>query len=273
MAFDKPDYPDVLRRRSWDQNKGLLAKMKGFTGVGDALEKLENKYNAVKWDDIFDLKGHFGRLNEYANNGFTIKNLDTMAKAAMAEVQSGTCSEVRKLALEVKKLANDTAAEYEKNPLLKKTAKLCREMATAADHLSVAVNPNSMSSRIAAQHKLVMGPIDTTLSLLEKDYNRLVTELERAIIPVIQNPSYATWEKAGLMTRCRNLNQVIGNAGKMAAFGCDIGGDAASFKKFFDDMNLYARVAVPFEKDAPETDIKKHLAALLQLIKRAKALR
>jgi hypothetical protein len=273
MAFEKPAYPDALKRRNWDQNKSLLAKMKGFTGMGEALKKLEDQYDAVKWNEVFDFKGKFGGLNAYAQNGFTVANLDKMAKAAVAEVQSGECSKVRKYALEVRKLATETAAEYDKNALLKKTAKLCREIATEADHFSVAVNINSMSGKIQAAHDEVMMPIKTTLDVLEKDYNRLVIALERGVVPVIQNPSYETWKAGGLMTLCRNLNQVIGNAGKMAAFGCDIGGDAASFKKFFDDMNLYARVDVPFAKDAPQTEVKQHLAALLQLIKRAKALR
>ena len=58
MAFDKPEYSDVLTRKNWDKNRGVLAKMAGFTGIGDGLAKLEGLYNKIDWT-IFDLELQF----------------------------------------------------------------------------------------------------------------------------------------------------------------------------------------------------------------------
>ena len=49
MAFKRPDYPAILTKTNWDKNKGVVAKMAGATGVGDALSKLEAAYKAVDW--------------------------------------------------------------------------------------------------------------------------------------------------------------------------------------------------------------------------------
>ena len=54
MAFTPPAYPAVLTKANWDKNKGVVAKMAGATGVGDALSKLEAAYKAVDWKKFAD---------------------------------------------------------------------------------------------------------------------------------------------------------------------------------------------------------------------------
>jgi hypothetical protein len=274
MAFDPPPYPDTLKRQHWDSNKSIMAKMKGYTGIGDALDDLDAKYRKVKWKEVFDFKARYGAFNQYAQNGFSIGALAAAVKAALAEVQSGDCSKLRAAAFELRKLAETTARDYAKSAVVpKKTTQLCRDIATEADQLGVAVNVNTMSPKIEAARKEIMGPVDTTLTLLEKDYDRLIVAVEHGVVELVRHPSYDTWDGQHIMDLCRNLNQVIGNAAKMADFGCDIGGDATHFQKLFEDLNLYARKQVPFNKDAQTDEVKKHVAALIQMVKRAKALR
>lgn len=274
MNFEKPEYPDTLKRRNWDKNKSVLAKMKGYTGLGDALDQLEEQYNKVKWGEIFDLKEKFGSINQYMENHFTLAKLAAAERAAMDDVKTGECGKLRTKAYEVRDLATATAKDYDKNPIIpKKTAQLARDIATAADHLGVAANMNSMGPIIQEMKRLVMHPIDSSIAMIEKNYAAHILALEHAVVALVQNPSYETWKSQGTMTLCRNLNQQIGNVEKFVSFGCDLGMDAAHCKQFFEDMQVYAREDVPFEQDAPVEEIKKHVAELVQLVKRAKALK
>ena len=272
MAFTPPPYPKALKRSNWDSNKGLLAKAKGFTGMGEGLAKLEAQYGKISWTQ-FDLKLKWGTLNNYAKAGFTVSKLDQDAKAAAAAAASGEVAKLRTEAFAVRDMADQTAKEYGKNPLFKSAATLAKTISTEADHLGVAVNANSLSSKIAESKAEVLAPITMTLNLLEKDFARLYKILETKAAAILKSPTYVTWRDERTMKACRDFNQVIGNASKIAPFGVDIGGSAAEYSSFFNDMNLYARVDVPFEEDAGAPEIKKHLTELVKLVKRAKSLR
>jgi len=274
MAFEPPPYPRTLTRANWDSQKSILAKMKGFTGIGDGLDKVERCYKAVKWKELFDFEAKYGRqLNNWTATGFTAQKLEADVRAAHADVQTGSCGKLREAAFDLHKLAKETAAEYEKSKVIpSKTTQLCRTIATEADHLGVVVNMNHMSVEIEKSKKAVTAPAALLIAAQKNDYNRHIKEVEAAVVPVIKQQDYDTWTASGLMTKCRNLNTTIGNVPKMIDFGFDVPGDASKFRKLFNDLSLYSRVAAPFEQDAPKEEVKKHLAILLNLIKQARAM-
>ena len=43
-----------------------------------------------------------------------------------------------------------------------------------------------------------------------------------------------------MMTKCRDLNQLIGNVPKLTEMGYDLGMDTGKAKSFFEDMKIYA---------------------------------
>ena len=269
MAFEKPEYSDVLTRKNWDKNKSVLAKMAGFTGIGDGLAKLEALYNKIDWT-IFDLEVQFPR----GSKEFTLPKLDEAAKEAVANVKSGDCAKLRTEAFSLRDLALKTEKDYKANKLIpKSTTALCASIAKAADFLGVAVNPNSMGGRIVESAKKVRATYDLTAASIHKNYVGHLSALEKAFIPVTKTPTYEAWRDAGIMTLARNLNQQIGNVENLVQKGYDMGMDVGACTKFFKDMNLYARVAVPFEANAPEAERKEHVKEMVKLLIRAKALK
>ena len=193
---------------------------------------------------------------------------------AVKDTKSGATAKLRASALEVEKLALKTEKDYKANKLVPKTATaLCASIAKAAEALAVAANQNSVGGYIAESAKLVRGMYDATAANIQKSYGTHLNALATAFTPVVKDPSYSTWRDAGIMTLARNLNQQVGNVGNLAEKGYDVGMNIAECSKFFKDMNLYARVAVPFGEDAPEEERKGHAKTMLLLLKRAKELK
>jgi len=243
-----PAYDTVLTQKNWDKNKGTLAKMAGYTGMGDALRTLEADYKKVDWT-MFDMQVLFPR----GSKDFTLPKL----KTAMDEAD----------------VAEKTEKDYKANKLVPKSATaLCASIAKAAEQLATAANPNSVGGYVTESAKLVRGVFDATAENIQKSYGTHLNKLAAAFVPVVKDTSYATWRDAGIMTLARNLNQQVGNVGNLAEKGYDIGMNVGECNTFFKDMNLYARVAVPFEEDASETERKGHAKAMLLLLKRAKEL-
>ena len=71
-----------------------------------------------------------------------------------------------------------------------------------------------------------------------------------------------------MMTKCRDLNQLIGNVPKLTEMGYDLGMDTGKAKSFFEDMKVYASKECPFEDNKP-AEAKKALAAVTALAQRA----
>ncbi len=269
MAFDPPPYPAELTRRNWDKNKGILAKMAGFTGMGDALGKLEALYGKVDWRP-FDLEKVFPR----GSKEFTLDKLEAAVKEAVKAVQSGDCAKLRTEAYSVRDLALKTEKDFKANKLIPKSSTaLCATIGQAADHLGVAVNPNSMVVRIQASAKLVRSPYDLFVENVEKNYAKHVSALEKAFVPVVGEPTCEKWKDAKIMALARNLNQQVGNVENVVSKGYDIGMNIGECNQFFADMSLYARVDCPFKEDAPEAERKEHVREMLKLLKRAHTLK
>jgi hypothetical protein len=269
MAFNKPEYPSDLTRKNWDKNKSTLAKMAGYTGLGEALDGLEKIYKKIDWD-VFDLEKQFPR----GDKNFTLKKLEAAVLEAVKEAKSGDCAKLRTEAFSVRDLATKTEKEYKANKLIpKSTTALCASIAKSADFLGVAVNSNSMIGYIQDSAKGVRSAYDVTAASIEKNFHTHVQKLKTAFVPVAKEPTYEKWNAAGIMTLARNLNQQIGNVANLVEKGYDLGMNVSQCNQFFKDMNLYARVAVPFKDNAPEKERKEQAMELLKLIIRAEKLK
>lgn len=259
-----PTYDPMLTQKNWDKNKGSLAKMAGYTGMGDALRTLEADYKKVDWT-VFDMQVLFPR----GSKDFTLPKLEKAMEAAVKDAKAGAAAKLRASALETRDTALKTEKDYKANKLVPKAATaLCASIAKAAEQLSVAANANSVGGYVSESAKLVRGIYDVTAANIKKSYGMHLNKLAVAFAPVVRDTSYAAWRDAGIMTLARNLNQQVGNVGNLAEKGYDVGMNTGECDKFFKDMNLYGRVAVPFEENASETDRKGHARAMLLLLKR-----
>ncbi len=269
MPITTPSFPALLTRTNWDKNKGILAKIAGFTGMGEALATLETQYKKVDWPS-YDMQNVFSA----GNSKFTLSSLKSAIENAVADVKSGECGKLRLQAFKVRDLADKTQKDFKNNKLIPKSSgELCGSISKAADQLGVAANPNSMGSEIIATGKLVTQMFDGTAALIEKNYASHLSKLESAIVKLVKDLTYEAWKGAEIMTLARNLNQQIGNVENLANRGYDVGMDPSACTALFKDMRIYASVSVPFEPTASETVRKDHLKTLLTLLKRAKALK
>jgi hypothetical protein len=261
MPFKRPELSVVLTKANWDKNKGVLAKMAGPTGVGEALDKLEKAYKAVDWQK-FEIAA-----NKLPEKEFTLKKLADMQKAAVAEM-TGNAAKLRLAAFAARDVARKAGAELRKNKLVPKSAAdLCAQIEKDADMMGVGANANSLGSYIEKDVAESRKAYDFTVGQIKTNIPNKVAALATAI-KAMGEPTAKSWTAQKMMTRCRDLNQLIGNIPKLTAMGYDLGMDTGKAKTFFEDMRVFASKETPFPADNPEA-AKKARADVIALVKRA----
>ena len=259
MGFKRPDYPAVLTKTNWDRNKGVIAKMAGATGVGDAPAKLESAYKPVDWKK-FEIAAN-------KPNPFSLPKLEAMKKAAIAEM-NGNAAKLRAAAFAARDAAKKASGELKKNPLTKSAGAICDQIEKAADFMGVGANGNSLGGDIQKDVDEAKNAFDTTAKAIKTKIPSTVSALVKAIKAAGDPPTPKSWKDAAMMTKCRDLNQLIGNVPKLTEMGYDLGMDTGKAKSFFEDMRIYASKECPFEENKP-ADAKKALAAVSSLAQRA----
>jgi hypothetical protein len=259
MAFERPDYPAVLTKTNWDKNKGVVAKMAGATGVGDALSKLEAAYKAVDWKKF--------EIASNKPNPFSLPKLEAMKKAAIAEM-NGNGAKLRATAFAARDAAKKASGDLKKNPLTKNAGVICDQIEKAADFMGVGANSNSLGGYIQKDMDEAKNAFDHTAKAIKTKIPSTVTALKNAIKAAGNPTNPKAWKAAAMMTKCRDLNQLIGNVPKLTEMGYDLGMDTAKAKAYFEDMKVYASKECPFEDNKPD-DAKKALAAVAALAQRA----
>jgi hypothetical protein len=259
MAFRKPDYPAVLTKTNWDKNKGVIAKMAGATGVGEALSKLEAAYKAVDWKK-FEIAAN-------KPNPFSLPKLEAMKKAAIAEM-NGNAAKLRVAAFAARDAAKKAAGDLKKNPLTKGAGAVCDQIEKAADFMGVGANTNSLGGYIQKDVDEAKNAFDTTANAIKNKIPSTVSALKSAIKAAGDPTTPKKWKAAAMMTKCRDLNQLIGNVPKLTEMGYELGMDTGKAKKFFEDMRVYASKECPFEEN-DEKGAKKALDAVTSLAERA----
>jgi hypothetical protein len=259
MAFKRPDYPAVLTKTNWDKNKGVVAKMAGATGVGDALSKLEAAYKGVDWKK-FEIAAN-------KPNPFSLPALEAMKKAAIAEM-SGNAAKLRVAAFAARDAAKKASGELKKNPLTKNAGVICDQIEKAADFMGVGANSNSLGGYIQKDVDEAKSAFDVTAKAIQTKIPSTVSALKNAIKAAGSPTDPKKWKAAAMMTKCRDLNQLIGNVPKLTEMGYDLGMDTGKAKSFFEDMRIYASKECPFEETKPDA-AKKALAAVNNLAQRA----
>ena len=165
-------------------------------------------------------------------------------------------------------MARKAAVDLKKNPLTKGAGTVCDQIEKAADFMGVGANTNSLAGYIQKDVDEAKAAFDTTAKAIKTKIPSTVAALKSAIKAAGNPTDSKKWRAAAMMTKCRDLNQLIGNVPKLTEMGYDLGMDTGKAKKYFEDMRIYASKECPFG-DNDEKGAKKALEAVNDLAQRA----
>jgi hypothetical protein len=262
-TFIPPEYPDCLTPQNWDKKKGVIAKMAGETGIGASLTKLKKVYDDTDWK-IIQVDDRKPKIND-----FKLPEWEKMCKEAATQGVK-ELEKLRKAAYETRDLAKETAAKFKKNKLIPKSSTaLCEEIETAADHLGVGCNPNSISGFIDTAYKSGRAWLDLTVKLMKDGGLGKAIGTVKSSLEGLESPP--DWKKANIFSKTRQVTQILGNAVKVANAGYPLGINATQVKQLFDRLTFYGDTHdQPFENEDVEgfATHKRQLTALLTAAER-----
>ena len=138
MPYQPLTYPVDITQAYWDRKKGIAAKLAGKTGISEAATKAERAFGAIDWTK-FDIekRAPMGISEE------KLKAVRALKDDVIAEWHRSLKPAIDHLK-ELKVTATTAAGDMKKNKLLKDATKIAEDMATGADHFSVALQLNSL---------------------------------------------------------------------------------------------------------------------------------
>jgi hypothetical protein len=103
-----PDYPKLLTAADWQKNKGNVAKLKGETGLGDALKEAEAAYVTFE-------KGHHDNQIASCNNDSQVTKVGSVADDVLRRFEKAMDSAAQ--------LATTVAKAYKESKVVGKTTR------------------------------------------------------------------------------------------------------------------------------------------------------
>ena len=187
-----PEIPDELTSEYWQNNKGRIAKMSGYTGISDAMDAVARAYDQID-RSLFNE----GTAAGLVMNGGGIEVFDEWFAKAKAEYPKVV--ELRQKVYQLRDLANQTAERFT-GIFVRGTHTLLGDIAVAAEHFAVALR--SMGD--VWEHKR-----QELIRLLD-DWRRQIGDIlhniqqEAASFVVAPDPKAAQL-KAAFYQKCRTL--------------------------------------------------------------------
>lgn len=250
--YTKPELPKILTRKDWDKNKGVIAKMHGKTGIGDALDDLKKAYDAVDWDAL----NMFEKRMDWRT--VTKKAWDKAFDDAKSEM-TGNLTSLSKELYKVRDKCQDAAAKFKKSKTIPKSStKHVTEMATTADHLGVATNKNSMSPILRNMYDEYLEHIDKYfLKVFVDGLGKVLNKHKGTVAQVKNDPTAENFANLGCQKMCRDFTTGLGNISKAADKGFAVKGASAA-GKLFKVIGPYANLQVKI-KAKDEQGIKSEV--------------
>ena len=140
MAIMKPpEYPKILTNKEWQKEKGIIAKLVGKTGVGEQMDKVANKFNAVEWAKFY------AKLVCAKEKGVVATvHVDEKLQQAKDEYRKSV-EPLRQELAKLKDVAKKAAELFKKKTAVPKSStKYAEEVAKAAEQFSAAVKDNGV---------------------------------------------------------------------------------------------------------------------------------
>lgn len=225
-VFVAPPLAEALTSEHWARNRGRLAKTRR-TGMGQALRELETLYAAVPWDQLSLTSPKPFSLAEWERRY-------EAAKAACLEAGRfyGQADHVRRLALEIRNSWRTLDAEKV----------LCDGIVSRIDELTASSFRNVTEATLTARYETAIAARRQTLNSLHTKVPSLV---DRCLAALRTVASEEDWTGAGMLTLCRNITQIIGNAQSLADAGFDVRVDIPRCADFFRRLTPYANKSAP----------------------------
>jgi hypothetical protein len=280
-------YPQKLTKKYWDKHKGVLAKMKGYTGVGDAADAAEKAHAKIDWD-VMDLGGS----QQLKWNSFSMDAWNKVRDRAMDEISKKVVP-LSDALLDLAKAAKAAEAEFKKSKLIPASStKVAGEVAKDADAFREQVKklPPLINQDWQAYVVRLQEVANGLIAKLKEPVTRApevakkLKDLAGALEKLLKNPSdpkFAENRKtivgavnSTLVQGARDITQGTANVLKVAEMGltppqCDTGKLANANKILVTWGNTKGAI---FEDDAQPTQIRNTVSAFEKAAQRVKEL-
>lgn len=191
MANQPPAYPNELTKDYWDKKKGLLAKVAGKTGVGEAAETAKDAYDQIDWK-VFD-NATLPALGAARQDPQHFAKQEGLIKAEYAKHVEPT----RKALLTLSSTAK-TAADSLTKKSLKDAAKVASDISSKAINFATGLKDNGVYfSEVAKDLAKEKASHEKVTALLRKnaaDTSQFLKELVKGLMEVRNDPSTQAWD-------------------------------------------------------------------------------
>jgi hypothetical protein len=186
MPFKTPQIPQILTYKDWQKKKGLVAKIVGKTGIGDAMKNVEKAHKSVNWK-LLDIG-----VSSPQGKACTREALKKTFDNAGAEFKSKVEGKLRKEIIALRDTAKKTSVDWQKNKKIpKKSTAHVKEVHKAADYFMVACNAASISTVVKKDYEDNLKGIEAS----EKVMAGLSNKLKRYCVAVAKELNSITTKK------------------------------------------------------------------------------
>lgn len=209
-----PTWPAILTNADWQKKKGVISKIAGKTGIGEAMTAAENAFKQINWD-LFDAVTALPMPKDRDPDKIAA------AKAACTKEFSAKVEPARTQLKKLRDKATPLAAAWKKNKLIPAAStKHVEDVAKAADAFSLGLAGNSQNMTS------LLKTFDTMLAVKQKaEQDELgkidvtIANLEKALLGVAAKPTKKGWSDGATCAhqRCRSMCNMIRNVPKLKA--------------------------------------------------------
>jgi hypothetical protein len=204
--------PKHLTGKAWRANKGLFTKaVTDATGLGKALDKLDERWNAVPWDEVDPEMATANLSVRGFDSTYTTARVDELKQRAGGHAQK--VEALKKQLLAVGTLAGQTSVKWKKNKLVPASSvKHVGLVQSAAQKLLTQLNElddawtarrqgaevseklirQKVNSQIGAQVRLLRGAAQDFLEAPAREHSVKLYDAVNTLIPLLAyNPDRA----------------------------------------------------------------------------------
>ena len=231
-----PTWPATLTNADWQKKKGIISKVAGKTGIGEAMTAAENSFKQITWS-LFDAATALPMPKDRDPDKIVA------AKAACIQEFKAKVEPARTNLKTLRDKATTLSGVWKKNKLIPAAStKHLEEVAKAADAFSLGLAGNSQNMTG------LLRTFDTMLAVKQKQeqdelakIDVTIENLEKALAEAASKPTKKFWSDGQTCAhqRCRSMCNMIRNVPKLKAkyWG--------TWQKFGDEYHKDAPVGAP----------------------------
>jgi hypothetical protein len=188
-----PQIPDELTVNYWQEHKGIIATMAGFTGISQSIREVHAAYDLVDWD-LFDARNAEG-------NGWKLGLQEFDSRFAQARANYSTVVALRDKVIQLRSLAGETAGSFRDAALIPASSRRVVEaIQVAADHFAVELRSMDLIWAHHREHLIqVLTEFRRAIGVLMKE-----VDLQSGFFQVLPDPPAMELQKVALQ-KCRAI--------------------------------------------------------------------